>query len=92
MQSRPPAPRQPRLRFPGDRSSDTWRRRQNGGKQFGAGCAEGIRNPAAHDPDLILPEQIALEQLAALSALARWIDECTVDNGQCPLSRKARHK
>jgi hypothetical protein len=74
-----PVPGQPRLRFPGDRASDTWRSRQNGGVQFGAGCFEGLRNPAAHEHELQVPEQVALEQLAAFSVLARWVDECTVE-------------
>jgi len=74
-----PVPGQPRLRFPGDHESDTWRSRQNGGVQFGAGCFEGLRNPAAHEHELQLPEQVALEQLAAFSVLARWIEECTVE-------------
>lgn len=69
-----PAPGRPRLRFPGDRSSETWRSRQNGGVKFGAGCFEGLRNPAAHEHDLQLPEQVALEQLAAFSVLARPLD------------------
>jgi hypothetical protein len=73
-----PAPGRPRLRFAGDRTSDTWRSRQNGGVQFGAGCFEGLRNPAAHEHELRLPEQIALEQLAAFSVLARWIEQCAV--------------
>jgi Protein of unknown function (Hypoth_ymh) len=46
---------------------------------FGAGCFEAIRNPAAHEHGLNLPEQVALEQLAAFSLLARWIEECEVD-------------
>jgi hypothetical protein len=74
-----PVSEQPRLRFPGDRASDTWRSRQNGGVQFGAGCFEGLRNPAAHEHELQVPEQVALEQLAAFSVLARWIEECTVE-------------
>jgi hypothetical protein len=74
-----PGPGQPRLRFPGDSKSETWRSRQNGGIQLGAGCFEGIRNPAAHEDGLDLTEQVALEQLAAFSLLARWIDECTVE-------------
>jgi hypothetical protein len=74
-----PASGRPRLRFAGDRSSDTWCSRQQGGMQFGAGCFAGIRNPAAHEDHLELGEQIALEQLAAFSLLARWIDECTVE-------------
>jgi hypothetical protein len=72
-------PGQPRLRFTGDRTSETWRSRQNGGIQFGAGCFEGIRNPAAHEHRLQLSVHVALEQLAAFSLLARWIDECEVE-------------
>jgi hypothetical protein len=74
-----PAPNRPRLRFGGDRTSDTWRSRQQGGIDFGAGCFEGIRNPAAHQDQLDLTERVALEQLAAISVLARWIDECGVE-------------
>jgi hypothetical protein len=76
----PPAPGRPRLRFPGYAASDSTRRsRQQGAMEFGAGCFEGIRNPAAHQHGLILAEQVALEQLAAFSLLARWIDECEVE-------------
>jgi len=74
-----PAPGRPRLRFDGDHTSDTWRSRQQGGMQLGAGCFAGIRNPAAHEHDLHLEEQVALEQIAAFSLLARWIDECAVE-------------
>jgi hypothetical protein len=81
-----PEPGRPRLRFPGDRSTDTWASRQEGAMNFGAGCYMGIRNPAVHEDGLDLPEQVALEQLAAFSVLARWIDECTVESVQAPLS------
>jgi hypothetical protein len=75
-----PAPGRPRLRFPGySPTSATRRSRQQGAMDFGAGCFEGIRNPAAHEHELHLPEQVALEQLAAFSLLARWIDECEVE-------------
>ena len=47
--------------------------------EFGAGCFEVIRNPAAHQHGLVLTEQVALEQLAAFSLLARWVDECEVE-------------
>jgi hypothetical protein len=74
-----PAPGRPRLRFPGYASTEpTLRSRQQGAMEFGAGCFEGIRNPAAHEHGLILSEQVALEQLAAFSLLARWVDECEV--------------
>lgn len=75
-----PAPDRPRLRFPGYTHADlTLRSRQQGAMEFGAGCFEGIRNPAAHEHGLVLSEQVALEQLAAFSLLARWIDECEVE-------------
>ena len=44
---------------------------------LGMGCAQGIRNAQAHPSD-DLTEQEALEQLAALGVLARWVDECNV--------------
>ena len=44
---------------------------------LGMACAQGIRNPRAHPSDDIT-EQEALEQLAALSVLARWVDACEV--------------
>ena len=44
---------------------------------FGQGCALSIRNLNAHGTRE-LPEQEALEYLAALSVLARWVDECDV--------------
>lgn len=41
--------------------------------EFGAGCFSAIRNPLGHlaNDELELEEQAALEQLAALSLLAR---------------------
>jgi hypothetical protein len=88
-----PSPGHPRLRFPGDRTSLAWCSRQNGAMDLGAGCFEGIRNPAAHEDGLVLPEQIALEQLAVFSVLARWIDECEVDimqSGEIRIIKKTR--
>ncbi len=46
---------------------------------FAAGCYQGIRNPAAHEHEVDWDEQMALEYLAALSVLARWIDKATVE-------------
>lgn len=77
-----PSTGRPRLRFLGDRASDTWHSRQQGGMQLGAGCFAGIRNPAAHEDGLVLTERVALEQLAAFSLLARWIDECEVERAE----------
>ena len=75
-----PTPGRPRLRFSGgNRSDQTWRSRQQGAMEFGAGFFEGIRNPAAHEHGLVIPEYVALEQLAAFSLLARWIDGCEIE-------------
>jgi hypothetical protein len=38
-----------------------------------------IRLVLAHEHDLELPEQLALEYLATLSVLARWISEAELD-------------
>ena len=73
-----PQPGAPRLRFPDiDRAEQPkrWTSAHEGAMFLGMGCAQGIRNPQAHPSDDIT-EQEALEQLAALSVLARWVDEC----------------
>jgi hypothetical protein len=75
------APRdgRPRLRFDGDRTSETWRSRQIGAALFGQGCFRAVRNPVAHNPQHPLSEREVLEALAAFSLLARWIDGCEVE-------------
>ncbi|MEV0493648.1 TIGR02391 family protein [Streptomyces atratus] len=72
-------PGKPRLRFPGDRSTATWRARQEGAKYFAAGAFLAIRNVAAHEEAVEWSREDALEHLAALSVLARWIEECTTE-------------
>ena len=75
-----PEPGKPRLRFAhieetagsGDRTQD-WKSAHEGASAFGRGCFQGIRNLLAHGTD-DLPEQQALEYLAALSVLARWVE------------------
>lgn len=74
----PPTPEQPRLRFTRFiEGSDTWRNAHLGAKDFGRGCISAIRNVITHETDEP-EEQVALEQLAALSVLARWIDDAGV--------------
>lgn len=72
-------PGRPRLRFIGDRSSQTWRSLQEGAGSFGRGCFAAIRNPKAHELEHSVTTQEALEELSALSRLARWIDGCSVE-------------
>lgn len=47
---------------------------------LGSGCFGAIRNPVGHLPDdeVELPDQVAVEQLAAVSLLARWLDDADV--------------
>ena len=77
------APGRPRLRFPQIEDSQTRKSMEDGVREFGAGCFQAIRNPIGHRPndELELDDQTALERLAALSLLARWVDEARVDGG-----------
>ena len=83
---KPPEPSKARLRFPGIDDEQTRESLRRGAMDFGAGCFAAIRNPVGHLPndDLELSEQEALERLAALSLLARWIDEATVVESASP--------
>jgi hypothetical protein len=74
-----PVEGKPRLRFPGDRTTPTWRARQEGAKYTSAGAFLAIRNIAAHEDQVTWSEQEALEHLAVLSVIARWVEECTVE-------------
>ena len=85
----PAAPKegQPRLRFQGYREgSDAWKSAHEGAGSFGRGCMMRIRNLYSHrqdegkEPEAI--EQEALEGLAALSLLARWIDEAELEKAE----------
>jgi hypothetical protein len=72
----PPKPGRPRLRLMDDDGSKTFRSMQQGSLAFGQGCYIALRNPLSHEHNLLqeLPESEALEQLAAFSLLARWIE------------------
>jgi uncharacterized protein (TIGR02391 family) len=75
----PPKASRPRLRFPGDRTTKTWQSRQRGARSLAQGCYGGIRNIVAHEHAPGWPQQLALEYLACLSVLARWINEAEVE-------------
>ena len=60
----------------GDTTQD-WTSAHRGAAFFGQGCSQGIRNLVSHNTDDV-DEQVALEHLAALSVLARWVDTATV--------------
>lgn len=65
----------PRLRWPGDDDALTVKSMRTGMLNMAQGVFSAIRNVLSHTTD-DLPKQEALEQLAALSILARWIDQC----------------
>ena len=68
-----------RLRRMAPDSSDTYKSVQRGAMALAEGIFAGIRNPLSHQADQELDEQVALEYLAALSVLARWVDESSVE-------------
>lgn len=74
-----PAAGKPRLYRMKNDGSSTFKSVQRGARTFAEGEFAGIRNPLAHEADQEMPEQEALECLAALSVLARWVDESTLE-------------
>lgn len=74
-----------RLRRMAPDGSDTYKSVQRGAMALAEGIFAGIRNPLSHEAHLELDEQVALEYLAALSVLARWVDESSVERaGDAP--------
>lgn len=78
---KPPEVGKPRLRFPGAPSDPTVQSYGRGTFHLALGCIWAIRNPSAHlaSHDVgELEEHEAFEQLAALSAMARLVENCEV--------------
>lgn len=75
----PPAPKSPRLHRTQDDGSKSFKSVQRGVRSLAEGVFAGIRNPLAHEAEVDMPEQQALEYLAALSVLARWVDESSLE-------------
>ena len=69
-----PQPGKARLRLPDDDGGKTALGVRRGIRAFAEGCYAAIRNPLAHD-GAEMSEVDALERLAALSMLARWVDQ-----------------
>lgn len=76
----PAEPGKPRLRLMGDDGSKTFQSLHRGAAAFAEGCFAALRNPGSHDPQDDLPEHEALEQLAAFSVLARWVDRAAIES------------
>ncbi len=73
--SAPPAIGKPRLKWPGADADLTVKSMREGVRGYATGCFQAIRNPSTHNTEQS-GRQVALEQLAALSLLARWIEQC----------------
>ena len=69
-----------RLRRMKPDTSDTYKSVQRGAMALAEGIYAGIRNPLNHEEPTDIDEQVALEYLAALSVLARWVDDSTVES------------
>jgi hypothetical protein len=68
----------PRLRFPDlTEGTQDWTNAHEGAMYLGFACAQALRNIATHGTDE-MDEDVALESLAALSLLARWIEVAEV--------------
>lgn len=74
----PPKLGRPRLHRMDDDQSDTFKSMQRGARALAEGIYAGIRNPLGHEEGQDIDQQIALEYLAAISVLARWVDEADV--------------
>lgn len=72
-------PGAPRLRRMTPDGSDTYKSMQRGAMSLAEGIFAGIRNPFNHESPQDIEEQVALEYLAALSVLARWVDESELE-------------
>jgi len=71
-----------RLRRMTSDGSKTYDSVQRGAMYLAEGIFAGIRNPLSHEAVQELGEQQALEYLAALSVLARWVDEASIEVGE----------
>jgi hypothetical protein len=78
----PPKPGAPRLRLMKNDGSRTYQNLHRGARAFADGLYTAIRNPGMHlpPPSDGGEEQLALEQLAAFSLLARWVQQADVEN------------
>ncbi len=74
-----PAVGKPRLRRKKADGSDTHKSMQRGAMALAEGIYAGIRNPFNHEDPKDIDEQVGLEYLAALSVLARWVDEAVLE-------------
>jgi len=75
----PPQPGRPRLRRMQADGSDTYKSVQRGAMALAEGIFAGVRNPFNHQDPTDIDEHVALEYLAVLSVIARWVDDAAVE-------------
>jgi len=70
-----------RLRLAENDGSKTYENLHRGARAFAEGLYAAIRNPGMHTPQQSDggQEQLALEQLAAFSLLARWVEQADIE-------------
>ena len=87
-----PKANHPRIMLMPFEKTETYRNVQNGAKSLGLACVAGLRNPTAHGNQVKLDPQMALEQLAMTSVLARWVEQAQVrrheDDAETPPRRR----
>jgi uncharacterized protein (TIGR02391 family) len=76
--AKPPSPGKRRLRWPGHPDDRPVKSMNDGLRQFAPGMQMTVRNGVVHSSDH-MAEQEALERLAVLSLMARWLDACVVE-------------
>lgn len=76
----PAKPGASRLRLMADDGSQTYTNLHRGARAFAEGLYAAIRNPGVHTVPGADDEQLAMEQLAAFSLLARWVDSATLES------------
>lgn len=77
---KPPTPAEPRLRLTDESDLETFKSLHMGAGALARGLYMAVRNPANHEDDEAeIEEHVALEQLAAFSVLARFVDAAEVE-------------
>lgn len=75
----PATEKKPRFHRLSDDGRNIFKTVQLGARTFAKGVFVGIRNPLAYEVEQETPERQALEYLAGLSVLARWVDESKLE-------------
>lgn len=74
----PTVPGRPRLLWTDATHGPTETSMREGIRSYAVGVSQAIRNPAVHGTEE-MSKQVAVEQLAAMSVLVRWVDQTELD-------------